>query len=83
MNELAERIKEDRKTGALEMCLQQFTEHEHHIILGNLKLMNSDVRRYGWNYLQHLNTLKEQGYWTRPLEDLYLIGAALSGVEVN
>jgi hypothetical protein len=83
MNELAERIRDDRRTGALEMCLQQFTGEEHHRILGNLKLMKCDIRRYGWQYLEHLNTLKEQGYWMRPLEDLYLIEAALSGVEVN
>lgn len=83
MNELAERIKDDRKTGALEMCLQQFTDLMHKQILNNLVLMKDDIRKYGWQYLEYLNTFKERGYWVRPLEDLYLIEAAMQELEVN
>ena len=79
--ELAQRICEDRRTGSLEFCLQQFRREEHRIILGNLELMKCDVRKYGWQYLEYLNTFKENGYWVRPLQDLYLMEAELKMIQ--
>jgi len=78
---LADRIRSDRATGALEACLAQFQPDEHVMILNDLRLLCQDIKRYGWDYLEGINKLKEQGYETRPLEDLYLIQQKLQGLE--
>jgi len=79
--ELAERIRSDRETGALETCLAQFGKDIHSKIASDLRLMCEDIRKYGWDYLTHMEELKQQGYETRPLEDLYLIQQRLQGLE--
>jgi len=82
-DELLKRAKEDLETGALEECIEQFSEPIAAEILENMKLMAQDVRRYGWQYLSCLNELKCQGYDVRPLEDCYLKRAHIMGFKPN
>ena len=80
---LFKRALEDKKTGALEKCLEQFSEDINGEILASLRLMVKDARKYGWQYIECLNDFKEWGYWIRPLEDLYLKQAVIQGIRPN
>lgn len=81
--ELEQRLKEYTKNNTYEEISSKMTKEESSELLKQMRLLNEDPKRYGWQYLEYVEQLKKKGYKMLPFEDHYLAVAAIHRIKYN